>query len=236
MISALMGVVKGGLGWRLRADGLALATLALGLLGQQLIVNLKPLTGGAGGLGNFPPPGFLGFNLVSPVQKYFLVYAVMVLAAWASQRLLNSRTGRAWVAVSEDEMAATAVGINVNGSRLLAFMISSTLAGLAGALYASTFSFVDPDMLAFLITTLALPMVILGGAGSATGAIIGAIAIVLFDKVIVPQLADWVALVWPKNLFIGPVPDIRGANFFNFGIVLYLTVLLRARRKGNNSN
>jgi len=161
---------------------------------------------------------------------------VMVLAAWASQRLLNSRTGRAWVAVSEDEMAATAVGINVNGSRLLAFMISSTLAGLAGALYASTFSFVDPDMLAFHITTLALTMVILGGAGSATGAIIGAIAIVLFDKVIVPQLADWVALIWPKNLFIGPVPDIRGANFFNFGIVLYLTVLLRARRKGNNSN
>ena len=63
--------------------------------------------------------------------------------------------------------------------------------------------------------------------------ITGATLIILYDKVIVSQLADLVALIWPKNLFIGPVPDIRGANFFNFGIVLYLTVLLRARRKNS---
>lgn len=236
LIASLIGLIKGGLGWRVRNDFLAVATLALGLLGRQVILNLKPLTGGAGGLGNFSPPGFLGLNLVSPIEKYFLVYAMMVLAAWVSQRLLYSRTGRAWVAVSEDETAALAVGINVNGSRLLAFVISSALAGLAGALYASTFSFVDPDMFAFHITTLTLTMVILGGAGSVMGAIIGAVTIVLFDKAIVPQVADWVALIWPKNLFIGPVPDIRGANFFNFGIALYLTVLLRARRKGNRSD
>jgi branched-chain amino acid transport system permease protein len=135
-------------------------------------------------------------------------------------------------------MAATSVGINVNGSRLLAFVISSILAGLAGALYASTFSFVDTDMLAFHTTTLALTMVILGGAGSVTGAIIGAVAIVLYDKVIVSQIADVVALIWPHGLYIGATgapPDIRGANFFNFGIALYLTVLLRARRKRNHS-
>ncbi|HLO28208.1 MAG TPA: hypothetical protein VK249_03680 [Anaerolineales bacterium] len=239
LLVALIGAIKGGLGWRLRADFLAVATLALGLLGQQIIVNLKPITGGAGGLGNFLPAGFLSLNVITPTQKYFLVYAVMLLAAWASQRLLNSRTGRAWVALSEDEMAATAVGINVNGSRLLAFVISSTFAGLAGALYASTFSFVDPDMLAFHITTLVLTMVILGGAGSVTGAILGAIAIVLFDKIIVSQVADLVALIWPHGLYIGATgapPDIRGANFFNFGIALYLTVLLRARRKGNRSD
>ncbi len=235
LLAASIGLIKGGLGWRLRNDFLAVATLALGLLGQQIIVNLKPLTGGAGGLGNFPTASLLGFHLNSPTQKYFLVYIMLVLAAWLSQRLLHSRTGRTWVAVSEDEMAASAVGINVNGARLLAFMISSTLAGLAGALYASTFSFVYPDMLAFHITTLILTMVILGGAGSVTGAIMGAITIVLFDKVIISQLADWVALIWPKNLFIGPVPDIRGANFFNFGIILYLTVLLRGRRKRSPS-
>jgi ABC-type branched-subunit amino acid transport system permease subunit len=74
-------------------------------------------------------------------------------------------------------------------------------------------------------------MVILGGAGNVTGAMIGALAIILYDKTIIPQLADWLALIWPKNAFIGSVPDIRGASFFNFGIVLYLTVLLRARRK-----
>jgi branched-chain amino acid transport system permease protein len=109
------------------------------------------------------------------------------------------------------------------------------LAGLAGALYASTFSFVEPDMLAFHITSLTLTMVILGGAGSVTGAIIGALIIVLYDKVIVPQLAGLLALVWPDNFFIGSAPDIRGASFFSFGIALYLTVLLRARRLRNGS-
>ena len=87
------------------------------------------------------------------------------------------------------------------------------------------------DMLAFHVTSIVLTMVILGGAGSMVGAIVGAVIVVLFDKVIVSQLADLVALIWPKNVLVGATPDIRGANFFNFGLVLYLTVLLRARRK-----
>ena len=77
-------------------------------------------------------------------------------------------------------------------------------------------------------------MVILGGAGNVNGAILGAAVIVLYDKVIVNQIADWVALIWPTGLSIGSTgapPDIRGAAFFNFGIALYLTVLFRARKK-----
>jgi len=155
----------------------------------------------------------------------------VLLAVWISQRLIDSRSGRAWVAISEDEIAATSLGINVVRSRMLAFILSSALAGLAGALFASTFSFADPDMLAFHVTSIVLTMVILGGAGSTVGVIVGAAIIVLFDKVLVSQLADLVALIWPKNVLVGPTPDIRGANFFNFGLVLYLTVLLRARRK-----
>ncbi len=233
--AALTGALKGGIAWRLRGDYLAVATLALGLLGRQVIVNLGSLTGGVGGLGSFPQPGFLGFTFGSPMAKYFLVFAVILVAAWASQRLIVSRSGRAWIAASEDELAALAVGIHVGRARLLAFVLSSALAGLAGSLFASTFSFADPDMLAFHITTFALTMVILGGAGSISGAIIGATTIVFLDKIFVPQLADWIALIWPKNFFIGAAPDIRGASFFNFGIALYLTVLLRARRKGNRS-
>ena len=232
----LTGVIKGGLGARLRGDYLAVATLAIGLLGRQVIVNLRSWTGGAGGLGNFPGPAFLGINLGTPLERYFLVFGAVLLAVWVSQRLIDSRSGRAWIAVSEDEMAATSLGIDVVRSRMLAFVLSSALAGLAGGLFASTFSLADPDMLAFHVTSIVLTMVILGGAGSTIGAILGAVFIVLFDKIFVTQLADWVALIWPKNLFIGPVPDIRGANFFNFGIALYLTVLLRARRKNADQN
>jgi ABC-type branched-subunit amino acid transport system permease subunit len=74
-------------------------------------------------------------------------------------------------------------------------------------------------------------MVILGGAGSVTGALLGVLLIVGYDKVIVSQVADFIARFWPKNTFIGSVPDIRGTNFFNFGIALYLTVLIRGRKK-----
>ncbi len=232
--AAITGVIKGGLGWRLRGDYLAVATLALGLLSGQVIVNAGALTGGAGGIGNLPKPNLLGFKFETPLEKYLLVFGAILFVVWVSQRLIASRSGRAWIAASEDEMAAYASGIDVKRTRLLMYVLSSALAGLAGALYASTYSFVDPDMFSFFVTSLVLTMVILGGAGSLTGAITGAVIIVLYDTVVVPQLAGWVALIWPKNLFIGPVPDIRGANFFNFGIALYLTVLIRARRKNSS--
>ncbi len=236
VLAALTGLIKGGLAWRIRGDYLAVATLALGLLGGQVIVNLKSLTGGASGIGNFVTLKILGIAFATPVQKYFLVYAALLLAAWISHQILRSRTGRAWIAMSEDETAAAAAGIDVNSARLRAFILSSSLAGLAGALYAGTFSFVDPDMLAFHVTTLVLTMVILGGAGSVIGAMIGAMLIVLYDKVLITQLVTVLSLFWPKDFFIGSVPDIRGTSFFNFGIALYLTVLLRARRKGNKTD
>jgi branched-chain amino acid transport system permease protein len=235
LAAMITGVIKGLLGSRLRGDYLAVATLALGLLGSQALINLRSITGGAGGLGNFPGPSFLGIKFDTPLEKYYLVFSAVLLAIWISQRLIDSRSGRAWIAISEDEMAATSLGINVVRSRMLAFILSSALAGFAGALFASTFSFADPDMLAFHVTSIVLTMVILGGAGSTVGVIVGATIIVLFDKVLVSQLADLVALIWPKNVLVGPTPDIRGANFFNFGIALYLTVLLRARRKSSDS-
>ena len=84
--------------------------------------------------------------------------------------------------------------------------------------------------MSFHISAMALTMVILGGAGDVSGAILGALTIVLYDKVIVGRIADLLALVWPAGLAIGSAPDIRGASFFNFGIALYLTVLLRAKK------
>ena len=228
-LAALTGLIKGLLARRLRGDFLAVATLAFGLLGRQLIVNLNALTGGAGGIGSIPSPHFLDFKLVAPIEKFFLVFALVLFAAWISSRLMGSRIGRSWIASSEDELATISAGVDVRRARTLAFVLSSALAGLAGALYASTFSFVDPELMAFHISAMVLTMVVLGGAGSVSGAIGCALVIVLYDKVIVPRLADWLALIWP--IAIGSVPDIRGASYFNFGIALYLTVLLRARRK-----
>ena len=228
-LAGLFGALKGSAATRLRGDYLAVATLALGLITQQLIMNGGYLTGGSRGLSALPPPHILGVALRTPMSQYYLVLAVVLVAAFASGRLIASRTGRAWLASSEDEGAALAFGINASRYRQLAFVLSSAFAGIAGALYASTFSYIDPDIAAFHISAMMLAMVILGGAGSIPGAIVGTALIYGYDKVIIPQLAAFLALLWPQNVYIGMVPDIRGTNFFNFGIALYLTVLWRAR-------
>jgi branched-chain amino acid transport system permease protein len=230
-LGALFGWLKGGLARRLHGDFLAVATLALGLLTRQIAINLNEWTGGAGGLNGFPALHFLNFMAAAPSAKFYLVFIFVLLAAWTSARLIASRTGRAWVASSEDEAAALASGVDVGRVRSQALIVSSALAGLAGALYAGTLLYVDPETMSFHISAMALTMVILGGAGNVSGAILGALTIVLYDKVIVGRLADLLALVWPAGLAIGSAPDIRGASFFNFGIALYLTVLLRARKK-----
>ena len=233
-VGALLGLIKGLLAGRLRGDFLAVATLTLGLLARQVIINIPKVTGGVGGLGGFGPFHFLSLNLFSPTIKFYLVWVFVFFAAWASSRLIDSRTGRSWLASSEDELASISVGVNVTRARLLAFVLSSALASLAGALYAGTLSYVDPETMSFHISSMVLAMVILGGAGDVSGAILGAAILVLYDKVIVSQIATWVALIWPKGWYIGATgapPDIRGASFFNFGIALYLTVLWRARRK-----
>jgi branched-chain amino acid transport system permease protein len=230
-LAAAFGALKGATAIRLRGDYLAVATLALGLITQQVIMNGGDLTGGTSGLSSLPSPNIFGFVLSSPGAQYYLVLGFVVLAAAASGRLMASRTGRAWLASSEDETAAAAFGIDAARYRILAFVFSSALAGIAGALYASTFSYVDPNLAAFDVSSLMLAMVILGGAGSVSGAVLGTAVVYFYDKVFVPQLFALLAALWPQGVYIGMVPDIRGTNYFDFGIVLYLTVLWRARRR-----
>ena len=227
---ALSGLLKGGLAARMRGDYLVVGTLALGLMAQDVIINLG-VTGGPNGFSSLPPPHLFGLTLAAPSAEYYLVLVFVILAAFLSLRLTSSRTGRAWIASSEDETAAISFGVDAARYRLLAFVLSSALAGIAGALYASTFTYIDPSIAAFDVSSLILAMVILGGAGSVGGAVLGTALVYFYDKIFVPQVFGWLALLWPQGVYIGMVPNIRGTNFFNFGIVLYLTVLWRARKK-----
>jgi len=230
-MAALFGTLKGLLATRLRGDYLAVATLSLGLLTADSIMNGGELTGGSSGLSVLPPPHLFGLTVTAPSLQYYIVLVFVLLAAFVSGRLMVSRTGRAWIASSEDETAALSFGINTSRYRLLAFIFSSALAGIAGTLYASTFTYIDPSIAAFDVSSLLLAMVILGGAGSVGGAVLGTVLVYFYDKIFVPQLFAWIALLWPQGVYIGMAPNIRGTNFFDFGIVLYLTVLLRARHK-----
>jgi branched-chain amino acid transport system permease protein len=223
--------VKGSLTSRLRGDYLAVATLALGLLMRRMIIVASDVTGGASGLAAVPAPVLLGQRLADPTAQYYLVFAIVVIAALLSVGLSRSQAGRAWRASSQDELAATSSGIHVAHYRHAAFVISSMMAGVAGALYASNFAFVSPDMVSFHITTMTLTMVILGGAGSVPGVILGAILVIGYDKLFIPRLAAFLAQFQAGGVRIGSVPDVRGTSFFNFGLALYLTVLWRGKRK-----
>ncbi len=232
IFAGLYGAFKGGLARRLHSDYLAVATLALGLLAERVINNLRDLTGGIGGIGALPPPRILSVPIEGLTQQYYFVFVFVVIIALFAQRLTRSHTGRAWIAASDDKTAAASNGVNVDRYKTLALIVSSVIAGVAGALYASTFAYVSPDMVAFHVSALALSMVILGGAGSMPGAVLGAMLIIGYDQIIIPQFAAFISQFWPSNSFIGSVPDLRGTSFFNFGLALYLTVWLRARRRG----
>ncbi len=231
IVGGAFGALKGGLTARLRGDYLAVATLALGLLMERLVVVAANLTGGTDGLAAIPAPVLLGQHLDDSFAQYYLVLIIVALVALLSMWLIRSRTGRAWLASSQDELAAASSGIDVARYRRAAFVMSSALAGLAGALYATNFAYVSPDMVSFNITTLSLTMVILGGAGSVPGVILGAILVIGYDKLFIPRLAAFLAQFQPRGTRIGSVPDVRGTSFFNYGVALYLTVLWRGRRR-----
>jgi branched-chain amino acid transport system permease protein len=159
------------------------------------------------------------------------VFAIVVIAALLSVWLIRSRVGRAWLAGSQDELAAASSGIDVARYRRAAFVLSSALARLAGALYANNFAYVSPEMVSFHITTMTLTMVILGGAGRVPGVILGAIVVIGYDKLFIPRLAAFLAQLLPGGARIGSVPDVRETSSLNFGSALYPTVLWRGRRK-----
>ncbi len=229
-LAALFGQLKGRLALHLRQDYLAVAMLTLGLMLPQVITNLT-WTGGVGGLAALPPPEILGHPLRLPVEKYYLIAALILGVVWGSRRLLRSALGRAWRAGSADEVAAVSCGINVSATRTLAFGLSAAVAGLAGSLYVGSFAYIAPDLLEFPILAMLLAMVILGGSGSVAGAMLGALLVIAYDKLLIPWLGQALLVFQPQGLQIGSAPDLRGVSYFSFGLVIYLTVLWRFQQR-----
>jgi branched-chain amino acid transport system permease protein len=127
--------------------------------------------------------------------------------------------------MGDDELAASSSGVGVAHYKRLAFILGTGVAGTAGALYVSSFNYIDPDSADFRISMMVLSMVVLGGAGSVPGVMAGAVIITLYDRLIIPALGDLLAR---SGVF-----DIRQLSYLTFGLALYLTVLWRTfRRRG----
>ena len=164
----------------MRGDYLAIATLGFGEIIRLLALSdwLKPIIGGAQGVLFIPPPNFLGIDLIGPQRLYYIILGACLLAVFVSSRLNNSRIGRQWMAIREDEDVASAMGINTARSKLLAFTISAATGGLAGAIFAAKLGTIFPSSFNLLVSVNVLSLIIIGGLGSLPGIIVGALFLV----------------------------------------------------------
>lgn len=185
-VAGIFGAVVGSPTLRVRGDYLAIVTLAFGEIFRKAAQNdIGGLTGGANAIPNIPPVSLFGqgFNepitlfgveLSSGVLYYFLIVVLIALVMTVFANLKNSRIGRAWIAIREDEDAARAMGIRTGQAKILAFLVGATLAGLAGAVFAHKTSTVAYDSFQFLESITLLAAVVLGGMGTIPGAVLGA--------------------------------------------------------------
>ena len=179
-ITAFIGLTIGAPVLRLRGDYLAIVTLGFGEI-ARIIFNsnwMTPYLGGSQGILQIPAPEILGQSLRAPELLYYPILVACIIAAIAAISLANSRVGRAWTAMREDESVAEATGVNTVKYKLLAFGLGATFGGLAGALYAVRIGTVFPQELNIVVSINALALIILGGIGSIRGVIVGAVVLV----------------------------------------------------------
>ncbi len=180
---------------RLRGDYLAIATLGYGIITERLLDNLVRFTGGPNGLFIEVKPSLFGFVLDTDLEICYLVFALLVLSIWFTERLAKSRIGRAWVAIREDEQAAEAMGIPVFRYRLLAYVLGALWAGAAGAAYAAKMSYLHPSVFKLDESIYVLAMVVLGGMGSTPGVLLGAFLLVTIPELL-REIGDYRMLLF----------------------------------------
>ncbi|HEV3087252.1 MAG TPA: branched-chain amino acid ABC transporter permease, partial [Candidatus Elarobacter sp.] len=204
-----------------RGDYLAIVTLGFGEIVPQVFLNLSQWTGGPNGIDNLDQPVFFGLRFgFNPLPYYFLILALIALAVWVANNLRNSRLGRAWMAIREDELAAAHMGINTTTTKLAAFAMGASFSGLAGCAYASKLQVVSPDQFQFNVSVFILAMLVLGGMGNIPGVILGSVILSSLERYILPQAT---------NILhgIGVQVDLTNSRFLIYGAILVIMMLFR---------
>lgn len=201
MLGLLSGVILGVPVLKMRGDYLAIATLGFGEIIRILVLSdfLRPWLGGAQGIGRIPKASIGGYEFATPQQIYYLILAGCALVIFISLRLKDSRLGRAWKAMREDEDVAQAMGINLVATKLLAFATGAGFSALSGAIFASKLSSVYPHSFNVMISINILCLIIVGGMGSIPGVIVGAVALVGLPELL-REFAEYRLLVYGAAL------------------------------------
>jgi len=206
ILAAAVGTLLTWPVFRLRSQYVALATLGVGEVINQIVLTWEDLTNGPLGLSNIPPLSFFGLPITQNAPIYWAALALLVVSALFQWRLMRSHLGRTWRALRDDEVAARAFGIVPNRYKALAFIAGGLVAGLSGAFTAHMYSYINNETFAATTSILGLTMVILGGMGNMAGAVVGAVALTALPELFRP-LAD--------------------ARYLIYGLVLLLLVRFR---------
>jgi branched-chain amino acid transport system permease protein len=187
----------------MRGDYLAIATLGFGEIIRILVLSdfLRPWLGGAQGVGKIPKAFIGSLEFGTPQMIYYLILAGCFLVAFISYRLRDSRLGRAWMAVREDEDVAQAMGINLVATKLLAFATGAGFSALSGAIFASKLGSVYPHSFNVMISFNVICLIIVGGMGSIPGVIVGSIALVGLPELL-REFAEYRLLVYGVALVV----------------------------------
>jgi branched-chain amino acid transport system permease protein len=180
LAAAVAGLTVGTPVLRMRGDYLAIVTLGFGEIARLLFLSdwLAPTFGGAQGIKAIPDITIGPWEIRGPQAFLYPLIVLILLAAYVSHALQNSRIGRAWMAMREDESVAEAVGVNIVAAKLSAFIVGAILAGLGGALFATKIGSIFPNSFDIIVSITVLVVVIVGGMASVPGVILGAVVLV----------------------------------------------------------
>ncbi|MCC2637721.1 MAG: transporter ATP-binding protein [Moraxellaceae bacterium] len=235
-LACIAGATLGAPTLRLRGDYLAIVTLGFGEIVRLFMNNLdRPvnLTNGPQGINLIDGVSLFGYRLESgftlfgtrfsgDYAYYYLFLALALLTVFICLRLENSRIGRAWVAIREDQIAAQAMGINTRNVKLLAFAMGASFGGIAGGLFASFQGFVSPESFTLMESIMVLCMVVLGGMGNIPGVILGAVLLT-----IAPEFLRDIINPLQRELFGRMVVDPENLRMLLFGLALIVVMLFR---------
>jgi len=235
-IAALFGVLLGAPTLKLRGDYLAIVTLGFGEIVRIFLNNLsRPvnITSGPQGIALIDPfsiDGFsfsrpeiiAGLNFSGPIKYYYLLLVVMLLVILVNLRLQNSRIGRAWEAIREDEIAARAMGINTRNLKLLAFAMGASFGGVAGGMFSAIQAFISPESFVLVESIMIVSMVVLGGMGNIWGVILGALLLSF-----TPEILRWTVEPVQQALFGRQLIEPEVIRMLLFGLALVLIMLFR---------
>ncbi|MCE2970141.1 MAG: ABC transporter ATP-binding protein [Burkholderiales bacterium] len=237
-LAALFGVILGAPVLKLRGDYLAIVTLGFGEIIRIFLNNLNAplnLTNGPQGITLIDPVAIAGHSLARPLDLgfvklpsvylyYYLFLFLAVLTVIVCINLQNSRLGRAWMAIREDDVAAKAMGINTRNVKLLAFALGATFGGVAGTMFSAFQGFVSPESFSLMESIIVLAMVVLGGLGHIPGVIVGAILLAMF-----PEVLRHTAVPLQEQLFGKVLIDAEVLRMLLYGLAMVVIMLYRPK-------